>query len=396
LADTLDVDRVTIGRWERGETDPQPHFRPRLAKALNLSLAELDAVLWTEIEQASPVQPEEMSLGTLSDAGAQDDMIRREFLRLVSLSGALVAFPQGEGAGLEDSEDLAEARLMTSDLWQVFSRAKTKQAVYPLVREQISDLNESLGRSHREATHRDLCQQTADLFQLAGEIFFDGNRYTDAAQCYALAASASKEAGNSDLWAASLTRHSFIGLYERQFADAVPMLDAAGRLARHGDSQLSTRYWVSAVQAQVYAGLGEFDACKRALDQAEEVQGLSDPCPGGWLRFDGSRLPEERGSCYVALGRLDLAEEALNKALSPKLSLRRQGSVLTDLAAIGAGRRDVDRLLSYGSRALELARKTNSGYVERKLKGLQGQLSPFLADKRVSELHEHISALGAV
>jgi transcriptional regulator with XRE-family HTH domain len=256
LADTLDVDRVTIGRWERGETDPQPHFRPRLAKALNLSLAELDAVLWTEIEQASPVQPEEMSLGTLSDAGAQDDMIRREFLRLVSLSGALVAFPQGEGAGLEDSEDLAEARLMTSDLWQVFSRAKTKQAVYPLVREQISDLNESLGRSHREATHRDLCQQTADLFQLAGEIFFDGNRYTDAAQCYALAASASKEAGNSDLWAASLTRHSFIGLYERQFADAVPMLDAAGRLARHGDSQLSTRYWVSAVQAQVYAGLG--------------------------------------------------------------------------------------------------------------------------------------------
>ena len=40
----------------------------------------------------------------------------------------------------------------------------------------------------------------ADLFQLAGEIFFDSTAYTDAAHCYTLGATASREAHHHDLW----------------------------------------------------------------------------------------------------------------------------------------------------------------------------------------------------
>ena len=72
---------------------------------------------------------------------------------------------------------------------------------------------------------------------------------------------------------------------------------------------------------------------------------------GGWLRFDGSRLAEERGTCYIELGCHDLAESALADALGQKLSPRRRGSVLTDLAALGVQRRDVDQLLEYGEAA---------------------------------------------
>ena len=39
------VDRTTIGTWERGENTPQPHQRPPYADSLELSLAELDAML---------------------------------------------------------------------------------------------------------------------------------------------------------------------------------------------------------------------------------------------------------------------------------------------------------------------------------------------------------------
>jgi hypothetical protein len=184
-------------------------------------------------------------------------------------------------------------------------------------------------------------------------------------------------------------------VYERRFQQAIPMLEAAGLLARKGDSQLSTRCWVAAVQAQVHAGLGDLDACNRALDQAQEVRDLAEPCPGGWLRFDGSRLDEERGGCYVTLGRLDLAEVALNDALSHKLTMRRQGSVLTDLAVIGAQRRDVDRLLHYGTAAMDLAERSSSGYIGRKLESLQRHLAPFLADRRVSEMNDRISSLTA-
>lgn len=297
LAEVLGVDRVTIGRWERGETDPQPYLRPRLAKALQSSAAEIEALLSPQGDRPAPVPARAVSAeapGAHAESGYRDDMIRREFLRLVSLTGALVALSPDD-ADRVPAEDVAEVQVMTSHLWQVYGLARAKQTVYPLVHDQISDLTRLLGHAHREGRHRELCGQAGSLFQLAGEIFFDGNRYTEAAECYALAASASKEAGNADLWAASLTRHSFIGVYERRFRETAPILDAAGLLARKGDSHLSTRYWVAAVQAQVYAGLGDLDACNRALDQAQEVHYLSDPSPGGWLRFDGSRLDEERG-----------------------------------------------------------------------------------------------------
>ena len=64
------------------------------------------------------------------------------------------------------------------------------------------------------------------------------------------------------------------------------------------------------------------------------------PCPGGWLRFGGSRLAEERGTCYLATGQHVQAEAALTEALAQGISLRRRGSLHTDLAVLGARQRD--------------------------------------------------------
>jgi len=66
--------------------------------------------------------------------------------------------------------------------------------------------------------------------------------------------------------------------------------------------------------------------------------------PGGWLRFDGARPAEERGTCYAALGRADMASEVLTEALDTTTSPRRRGSILTDLAALSG-----ERGLSTGS-----------------------------------------------
>src|SRR6266508_4254679 len=106
----------------------------------------------------------------------------------------------------------------------------------------------------------------------------------------------------------------------------------------------STRYWIAAVQAETFAGLGDRDGCERALDAAAAVQGMAGTVHnGGWLRFDGSRLAEERGTCYVTLGRADLAESALTGALAGPLTTRRRAGVLTDLAMIGVHGRDTDQ-----------------------------------------------------
>jgi hypothetical protein len=339
-----------------------------------------------------------------------DDVNRRELLRLVSMTGALLAVPAlDEQVDLERLEhasvtgrfDLAAAAeydRLNAQLWQVFSRSKSKQLALPVVRKQLGVLTAVLQQRQTSAVRRQLCMAAADLFQLCGEIFFDGDQYTDAAQCYALAASAGKEAAAFDLWACALTRHAFLGVYERQFDQAAPLLDGAASIARRGDPELSTRHWVAAVRAQTHAGLGDLAACEQALATAEEVTALDGPVrTSGWLRFEGSRLAEERGACYVELGRPDLAEATLTDALYQDISPRRRGSVLTDLATIGAQRRDTHQLVTYGNAALDVARQTGSaGYVGRKLAVLRPQLAPFRADSHVRHLEQEIARLKAV
>ncbi|MEV7421078.1 MULTISPECIES: tetratricopeptide repeat protein [unclassified Streptomyces] len=135
------------------------------------------------------------------------------------------------------------------------------------------------------------------------------------------------------------------------------------------------------------------------MDRAEAVHDLApDGTSSGWLRFDGERLAEERGSRYVRLGRLDLAESALKDALEQTAlasgqSYRRRGAVLTDLAAIGAKRRDVEQVVAYGREAIGLARASRSGYVARRLRALCDEFGPLSHDHRVTDLGAEIAAL---
>jgi len=407
FADKLGVDRTTVGRWERGETDPYPFIRPKLCRILKVAADEWHALLEPEPDVVSHtfhVAPA-LTGRVVSEpdlTGELDDMYRRELLRLLSIGGAFIALPPiaptaepGLTAPAEDAADIGHYALLNAHLWEVFALARSKRLVYPLVRDQLSLLIDQMKQTRSPKASQQLCVQACELFQLAGEIFFDSNQYTDAAYCYTLAADAGREARSYDRWACALTRQAFIHMYEQQYAQAASILSAAARVAQHGDSQLSTRYWVAAVQAQAYAGHGDMNSSKRALDTAGRVLDLTSPAyPGGWLRFDGSHLAEERGTCYLALGRADLAEAALTEALGQSVSLRRRGSLLTDLARAGVQRRDLDQLLRYGHDAIDLAEQTqSSGYVGRKLQILKIKLEPFLKDNRAAQLTDRIANL---
>ncbi|MFF8310879.1 helix-turn-helix transcriptional regulator [Streptomyces lydicus] len=402
FAHALGVDRTTVGRWENGKTEPQPPYRPKLAEVLQVDLAELDVLVARS--QASPQEQEFAGLPPSDHygSGGPDEMIRREFLRAIAVTGALSVLPVDEAEALGDVTGrgaAADFLRMNDHLWQVYQLARAKGVVQPIVHGQLGALSEALDKRSGSEVHA-LCTAAGELFQLAGELAFDSNRYTDAAASYTLAATAGKEAGGYDLWACALVRHAYVDLYERRYRQAAGILSAAERVARRGDSALSTRYWVASVQAEVQAGLGDLTACEHALEAAEKVQDLTDPGHhSGWLRFDGSRLAEERGARYVQLGRLDCAEKALTSALGQDdlaegQSLRRRGAVLTDLAAIGAKRHDPDQLLTFGREAVQLARESASGYVVRRLHGLRAEFGPLARNARVAELMAEIDALG--
>ncbi|MEU6230112.1 transcriptional regulator [Streptomyces sp. NPDC047042] len=323
-------------------------------------------------------------------------MRRRDVLALLAVTGAQIALPGADLSPLGCTAAVAaeSGGELHRSLWQVYALSDSKRAVFPAVRHQLDVLVRSLDEVRSPTERQQICTLIADIYQLAGEVLFDAHEYTDAAHCYALAANAAQGAGNYDLWACAMTRHAYVELYTQRAFSAEPLLDAAFKVAQRGDSTLSTRYWVAAVQAEAYAYLGDSDSCMRALDEAERVQTLSGQIHnGGWLRFDGSRLAEERGACYLQLGRPDLAEEALTTALAQDLSLRRRGAVLVDLAALGIQQGDVDQALHYADAALTLADQTHSGYIGAKLSGLRPRLATLASNDRTSDLEHRIAAL---
>src|SRR5207244_4480739 len=108
-----------------------------------------------------------------------------------------------------------------------FSLSTSKRDVMPMIRKQLNVLSVCLRQQHNQTTIRRLCALSSDLFQLSGEISLDANHYTDATQCYALAAAAAREARAFDLWACAMTRHAFVAVYDRAFDEAAPLLDLA-------------------------------------------------------------------------------------------------------------------------------------------------------------------------
>ncbi|MGH8964167.1 MAG: transcriptional regulator, partial [Actinomycetes bacterium] len=356
----FDLDDHLIGKWERGVVrQPIRQYRVALRAVLGVDTDtelgfrapdRLSVVTATALADGGPRH----SVDPRDDAqalGDTDEVKRRELLRLFSMTGAMLALPPEivdtermqavvSGVSRPDAAVVGDFARLNEHLWNVYGLAAQKRSTLPLARDQLAALTESLHRADpRDRRH--LCQLVSDAYQLLGEVFFDADQYADAAQCYLLAGAAAHEAREHDLWATALTRHAFISVYEQQFDKAVPMLDLASRIAHRGDPDKATRYWVAAVRAEATAGTGDNRACERDLDTAARVVDLSAPPQNvGWLRFDGSRLPEQRGTCMISLGELDAAETALTEALSHASTARRRASVLTDLASVSARRGD--------------------------------------------------------
>ena len=223
-------------------------------------------------------QPPRFS-GSPRDDDWQDDVNRRELLRLVAATGSLLAIPALDVDRVRHAEahprHLNSATLdayeqLNATLWTRFAESQSKREVLPAVRQQLAILHASLKEPQTDHAQRRLCTTAGDLFQLCGEAFFDGGNYAAAAQCYAEAAHVSKEAREPDLWACAMTRHAFINIYEHQFNNAAPLLEGAAKLAVRGDPTRTTRYWIAAVQAQTY-GDDAFSAVSRAESTADAV-----------------------------------------------------------------------------------------------------------------------------
>ncbi|WP_432051706.1 helix-turn-helix domain-containing protein [Streptomyces xiamenensis] len=61
FAEALKVDRTTVQRWEKGESDPQPWSRPAIVSLLDITPSQLDDFLSSEVD--SPTQQPQIIVG---------------------------------------------------------------------------------------------------------------------------------------------------------------------------------------------------------------------------------------------------------------------------------------------------------------------------------------------
>lgn len=254
LAELLQVDRTTVGRWEQGTSLPQPWNRRPLAGALGVSLGELDRLL------AAP--------GGAGLRWQDDGMDRRTFLAAFggSLAAALMQLEHAAVAGRSEGQRRSALRL--------------------------------LGHAHQEA----------------GESAFDRLDLGAAADHLRQAHEIGAELGDADMIANALIELGDLARRRRRYDQALRLLASAERHATAAGTLTQLRRGQSLARA--HAELGARTAFERAIGEAERLAATMAPehHRDGDHSPRGVRL--ERGQGLTLLGRPGAAL-AIYEQISP-------------------------------------------------------------------------------
>jgi DNA-binding SARP family transcriptional activator len=117
----------------------------------------------------------------------------------------------------------------------------------------------------REAVQR-LCSLSGEIAQILGKTLFDLHEYALAWSYYTFSLKAAQAAFNHELWAVGLGRMSLLLIYWNQPHEALPLLQEAQQLTIQSPR---IQCWLAAVRAEVYADLGDTEACDAALNTAK-------------------------------------------------------------------------------------------------------------------------------
>jgi transcriptional regulator with XRE-family HTH domain/cell division inhibitor SulA len=309
LAALVGVDRSTVIRWERAETDPQPWLRRKLAAVLRVSADELTELLESVSEtpgrsdgytllSSVPLDFSETSAAVSLTEGfsAHDLASRRQVLEGLSVlsSAALLnpirqwvaALPVGRATplGVDDLNELRDA-VKLFRRWDASGVGGLKRKA---VVGQLNAVAESVHDTSDAMTRAKLLPIMAELAQLAGWMAYDHGLPGAAQRYYLLALHACRETG-----------HSALALGVKIVGDLTQLSTARGNfddsldLARTGLYALPrTEKLVQSellrLESRAYAQLGNSDApdAARSADACVEVWHESDDDePPDWLHY---------------------------------------------------------------------------------------------------------------
>lgn len=267
LAEAIGVDRSTVVRWERGETEPQPWHRPRLATALAISTDTLADLLGSPRAQVVPPG------ATVGDAV-------RGFRRMDSELGGARLY----GAVTDYLRDTVGPRMFGS----------------------------AAGPEGR-ATFAAACTLT----EMAGWMAHDQGQDPAAQRHFRMAYAMARAAGDSQLLAHVLGSLGYLALHDGDARAALRFARMGGDSLPEQDRAPGVAARLSALRARACAHLGDADQCAAMIGAAERLleRRAGVPAPGWTNDFDEASLAVDAARCEHRLGRLNAARSWAERVL---------------------------------------------------------------------------------
>src|SRR5581483_9507240 len=136
--------------------------------------------------------------------------------------------------------------------------------------------------------------------------------------------------------------------------------------------------WLSAIEAEIHAGMGNEDACLRLLEKPRSVTlpaSLEDDRYA--TGFNPSRAAGYEGACFVRLHKPELALPALEQAfaLCDPTSLRRQSTLIADIGTVHAQLGNPKEACQLLSQSLDMTMQTKSLVVVQRVCKARNELN---------------------
>ncbi|SCL16222.1 DNA-binding transcriptional regulator, XRE-family HTH domain [Micromonospora nigra] len=364
LAEKLGVDRTTVVRWERCESEPQPWVRPRLADALRVSPDELGTLL-AETQDAESRHSDRLAVALKKP-------------RTVDL--AAVAHLKQELDRLIDSYDVRPSVALLPDASRLHSdvRFLRKHAAGDAVRRALRNV-----------------EAAASIFmgQLVWDVSQRRNSQT-ALSYFDQAAYTAQQNRDAEAESQARLRQSYVTLYsECEPKSGLAQARRAAQLASQcGSHSLSALALLHVGEAN--AMMGERSACERALSQAESHLSRTEPKDPAKALISAGQLQRLAGSCYLSLGEPKRAQSLLG-AIPAAIQDRRKSHAiaLANLALTHVRQREIDGATETLHQVIDSIEQTRGGGAVNVLFTANRELQPWRDRPDVQEVMDRTFAL---
>ncbi|MGZ3144448.1 helix-turn-helix domain-containing protein [Lentzea chajnantorensis] len=301
LAEALEVDRSTVARWRSGQR-PQARQRKRLATALDLSLADLDAVL----AQTTPDGSTAVSVIWPAQSSTQDTLFAR-----LDQTRSLVDSTLSKGLGSMGRLELIEERIV--DWIDNYTHTPPAEMLDDLMPDLL-EVRELADERQPAKVQERLSTATAVLSLLNADALMKLGQVTRARSWYGTARLAADDTTDGLLRAQVRAQEAMLPYYYGRLERTVSLAQKAQTLAAGAVS--SATALAAAAEGRALARLGDADGAERAMATAQRlVDQLDTPSTDAAFEFNDKRLLLYLSGTLTYLGEFDRARQVQQEAL---------------------------------------------------------------------------------